>query len=145
MAVCFNKMDHCITALKVQKKNPNRVSVYLDEGYAFGVSRIVGAWLQIGQILSDEKIAVLQQQDGPEWASVVAHINRVGQRNVGLPVISFHEQVIGIHCNMLFALPAEGSRSMDGVTDAEKARMAQAIARIKNGTGYMSIQSTRPP
>ena len=68
MAVCFYKMDHCITALKVQKKNPNRVSVYLDEGYAFGVSRIVGAWLQIGQILSDEKIAVLQQQESQEAA-----------------------------------------------------------------------------
>jgi regulatory protein len=61
-------MDHRITALKVQKKNPNRVSIYLDEEYAFGVSRIVSAWLQIGQILSDEKIADLQQQETQEAA-----------------------------------------------------------------------------
>jgi regulatory protein len=61
-------MDHRITALKVQKKNPDRVSVYLDEEYAFGVSRIVGAWLHIGQILSDEKIADLRQQEAQEAA-----------------------------------------------------------------------------
>jgi microsomal epoxide hydrolase len=71
---------------------------------------------------------------GGDWGALVTR--RLGEAHA--------EQVIGIHCNMLFALPAEGSRSMDGVTDAEKARMAQAIARIKNGTGYMSIQSTRP-
>ena len=45
---------------------------------------------------------------------------------------------------MLFALPADGSRSMDGVTDAEKARMAAALTRIRNGTGYMAIQATQP-
>jgi regulatory protein len=66
MAVFFKKMDHRITALKVQKKNPNRVSVYLDGEFAFGVSRIVAAWLQVGQDLSDEKIVELQQQETQE-------------------------------------------------------------------------------
>jgi regulatory protein len=61
-------MEHRITALKVQKKNPNRVSIYLDEEFAFGVSRIVSAWLSVGQILSDEKIATLQQQETQEAA-----------------------------------------------------------------------------
>jgi regulatory protein len=61
-------MDRKITALKVQKKNPNRVNVYLDGEYAFGIARIVAAWLQVGQILDDEKIASLQQQDTKEVA-----------------------------------------------------------------------------
>jgi regulatory protein len=57
-----------ITAIKVQKKNPNRVNVYLDDVYAFGLSRIVAAWLQIGQELSEEKIAQLQADDTQEMA-----------------------------------------------------------------------------
>jgi len=57
-----------ITSLKVQKKNPNRVSIYLDEEFAFGVSRIVAAWLHVGQGLSDEKIAELQDQETKEAA-----------------------------------------------------------------------------
>jgi regulatory protein len=61
-------MEHRVTALKVQKKNPNRVSVYLDGDFAFGVSRIVAAWLKIGQDLSDEKIQDLQQQETQEAA-----------------------------------------------------------------------------
>jgi len=61
-------MDHRITALKVQKYNPVRVNVHLDGEYAFGLSRIVAAWLEVGQELSDEKIAVLQTEDERESA-----------------------------------------------------------------------------
>jgi regulatory protein len=61
-------MDQEITALKAQKKNPNRISVYLDGEYAFGLARIVAAWLQIGQRLSEEDIARLKQQDTQEVA-----------------------------------------------------------------------------
>lgn len=57
-----------ITALKVQKNNPDRVSVYLDNEYAFGLSRIVAAWLKVGMDLSGEKIATLQAQDAFEVA-----------------------------------------------------------------------------
>jgi epoxide hydrolase len=71
---------------------------------------------------------------GGDWGALVTR--RLGEAHA--------PQVIGIHCNMLFALPADGSRSMDGVTDAEKERMGRALTRIKNGTGYMSIQSTKP-
>jgi len=66
-AVCFS-MDKQITALKVQKRNPNRINVYLDGEYAFPVARIVGAWLQIGQVLSEEKIASLRAADTKEVA-----------------------------------------------------------------------------
>ncbi len=61
-------MDRKITALKVQKRNPNRVNVYLDGEFAFGVSRIVAAWLQVGQELSDQKISSLQKEDAEEVA-----------------------------------------------------------------------------
>lgn len=57
-----------ITALKAQQKNPERVSIYLDGEFAFGVSRIVAAWLHVGQELDDEKIVSLQQQENQEAA-----------------------------------------------------------------------------
>lgn len=57
-----------ITALKLQKRNRNRVNVYLDGEFAFGLSKIVAAWLRTGQELSDEKIAEFKAQDGVEIA-----------------------------------------------------------------------------
>jgi regulatory protein len=57
-----------ITAIAVQKKNPNRVNISLDDQFAFGLSRIVAAWLKVGQALSDEKIAELQTADAREAA-----------------------------------------------------------------------------
>ena len=57
-----------ITGLKVQKRNKDRVNVYLDGEYAFGLSRIVAAWLHNGQELSEEKIAELKAQDDVEVA-----------------------------------------------------------------------------
>jgi len=59
-------MDRKITALKAQSRDRNRVSVFLDGEFAFGLSRIVAAWLQIGQTLNDEKIAQLKDQDARE-------------------------------------------------------------------------------
>lgn len=57
-----------ITALVVQRKNPNRVNVHLDGEFAFGLSRIVAAWLRVGQELSEEKIEQLVAEDGYERA-----------------------------------------------------------------------------
>jgi regulatory protein len=57
-----------ITALKAQKRNPNRINVYLDGEYSFGLARIVAAWLKIGQILTQEDIERLKQQDTSEVA-----------------------------------------------------------------------------
>jgi regulatory protein len=61
-------MDRKITALKVQKKNKNRVSVYFDGEFAFGLTRIVAAWLQVGQTLNEQQILKLQSQDTAEVA-----------------------------------------------------------------------------
>lgn len=57
-----------ITALKAQRKNTQRVSVFLDGEYAFGLTRIVAGWLQIGQMLSEEKIVTLKAEDELEMA-----------------------------------------------------------------------------
>lgn len=57
-----------VTAIEVQKKNRQRVNIFLDGEFAFGLSRIVAAWLQVGQELSDEKIASLQAEDAHEVA-----------------------------------------------------------------------------
>jgi regulatory protein len=61
-------MEYKVTALKVQKRNPNRVNVYLDDDFAFGLSRIVAAWLHVGQVLDDKKIDDLKSKDTVEVA-----------------------------------------------------------------------------
>lgn len=61
-------MSMKITALKIQKRNKNRVSVYLDGEYAFGLSQIVAGWLVTGQELSEEKIKELKAKDQIEIA-----------------------------------------------------------------------------
>lgn len=58
-----------ITALKVQKKNPDRVNVYLDGRFAFGLAAVEAARLRVGQFLSDEEIARLRQKDEVERAT----------------------------------------------------------------------------
>ena len=57
-----------ITALVVQKRNPNRVNVHLDGEYAFGLARIVAAWLRVGQELDEEKLKQLEVEDARERA-----------------------------------------------------------------------------
>ena len=57
-----------ITALVVQKRNPNRVNIYLDGEYAFGLALIVAAWLKVGLELDEEKIKRLQVEDAHERA-----------------------------------------------------------------------------
>jgi len=71
--ICRSKLLHSktmkkITAIEVQKKNPNRVNIHLDGEFAFGLARITAAWLKTGQELSDEKIAKLQAEDARERA-----------------------------------------------------------------------------
>ena len=57
-----------ITAIKAQIHDPDRVSIFLDGEYAFGLSRIIAAWLNIGQRLSEEKIKELSEEDDSEVA-----------------------------------------------------------------------------
>ena len=55
--------ENTITRLAVQKKNPNRVNIYLNGNFAFGLYRDTAAWLETGQVISDEKIKELLEKD----------------------------------------------------------------------------------
>ena len=69
MRWCLIKiMEKRITALKTQKRNSQRVNVYLDGEFAFGLSRITAAWLTIGQELNEGKIRELMASDECEVA-----------------------------------------------------------------------------
>jgi regulatory protein len=52
-----------ITALEIQEHDHERVSVYLDGEFAFGLPLIDAARLRKGQVLSDEEITALRQED----------------------------------------------------------------------------------
>jgi len=57
-----------ITALVAQKRNRNRVNVFLDGRFGFGLAAIEAARLRVGQTLSDEDISHLRERDAFEKA-----------------------------------------------------------------------------
>lgn len=61
-------MEHTITAIRAQKRNPQRVAIDLDGQFAFGLSRIIAAWLYLGKVLTDADIESLQQSETLELA-----------------------------------------------------------------------------
>ena len=64
----FLMMERIITAIEPQRKNPERVNIYLDWDFAFGVKGILAAWLNVGQSLSEKKMNELILADGHESA-----------------------------------------------------------------------------
>ena len=61
-------MESRITAISVQKKNSQRINVFVDSCFSFSVSRIVGAWLKVDQTISQQKISELILADDLERA-----------------------------------------------------------------------------
>jgi regulatory protein len=61
-------MSGTITALVAQKKNPDRVNVYLDGRFAFGLAAIEAVRLRRGQTLTDADVERLQAADDVEKA-----------------------------------------------------------------------------
>lgn len=61
-------MDREITAIKAQKHNRQRVNIYLDGDFAFGLSRFVAAWLEPGRKLTNVEINKLLEEDTYEVA-----------------------------------------------------------------------------
>ncbi len=61
-------MEREVTAVTAQKRNPQRVNIYLDGKFAFGLSRFVAAWIEPGRKLSSAEIERLQEQDSYEIA-----------------------------------------------------------------------------
>ena len=52
-----------MSKLEIQKRNTDRVSVYLDGEFAFGLPALEAARLHTGQVLSDDEIAALREID----------------------------------------------------------------------------------
>ena len=61
-----------ITAIKAQRKNIERVSIFLDGEFAFGVARVLAGFLQTGQFLNEDQIATLKADDELESAYLKA-------------------------------------------------------------------------
>ncbi len=61
-------MEREITAIKAQKRNRQRVNIYLDGDFAFGLSRIVAGWLEPGRKLTEAEIQKLLEADTSEVA-----------------------------------------------------------------------------
>ncbi len=61
-------MPGTVTALVAQKKNPDRVNVYLDGKFAFGLAAIEAVRLKRGQVLTEADIERLQAADDVENA-----------------------------------------------------------------------------
>jgi regulatory protein len=61
-----------ITALTRQKRSPDRINVYLDGVFAFGVAAITAVSLRVGQTLTQSQIDSLQSTDLEEKAKNVA-------------------------------------------------------------------------
>lgn len=56
-------MNRKITAITLQKRNHQRVNIYLDGEFGFGIGRMTAGWLEVGQELSEEKISELKTKD----------------------------------------------------------------------------------
>lgn len=61
-----------ITAIKSQRKNTERVSVFLDGRFDFGIARVLAGSLQVGQFLGEDQIAALKADDELESAYLKA-------------------------------------------------------------------------
>nr|WP_216638758.1 alpha/beta fold hydrolase [Mycobacterium asiaticum] len=72
---------------------------------------------------------------GGDWGALVTR--HLGEHYPG--------NVAAIHTNMLFAPPDQNDPELlASITESELAAIASSVERIKDGTAYMEIQSTRP-
>ncbi len=78
-----------ITALTTQKRNPNRVNVFLDGAFAFGLAAVTAVSLRIGQTLTPAEMEKLQQADELENAKQSA-IRYIGYRPRSIREVSDH-------------------------------------------------------
>lgn len=68
-----------ITAITPQKRNKDRVNLFLDGHFAFGLSAITAVRLRVGQKLSEADLEQLQQEDDVEQAKEAA-VRFISQR-----------------------------------------------------------------
>jgi regulatory protein len=62
-----------ITAITRQKRDKERVNIFIDGAFAFSLAEITAAWLKVGQELSPEEITRLDAEDSLEKAKQSAY------------------------------------------------------------------------
>jgi pimeloyl-ACP methyl ester carboxylesterase len=100
----------------------------------WGTQRIADAWDQLMARLGYPRYGA----QGGDWGARVT-------MDLGL---RHPDHLVGIHLNMVPALPARGTQGAgsrgDDLTEAEKAALAALARHSQEGTGYSKQQSTRP-
>lgn len=61
-------IEGTITGLEVQANNKDRVNVFLDDEFSFGVVKAIAVQLQVGDYLTSQEVEALQQEDAVEEA-----------------------------------------------------------------------------
>jgi pimeloyl-ACP methyl ester carboxylesterase len=93
----------------------------------WSVERIADAWAELMPALGYERFGA----QGGDWGSAVT--TAIGMRHA--------DRCVGIHVNMVFALPAP---DMGEMTEAEQASMASLQHYREWDSGYSTQQATRP-
>ncbi len=97
----------------------------------WGLVRIAAAWAELMKRLGYERYVA----QGGDFGSGVSLI--LGQLD--------RPHVLGVHVNMLLTIPKDDDPAeLDGLSDADLARLARIPQFRRDGSGYMKIQATRP-
>ncbi|MCB8982412.1 MAG: RecX family transcriptional regulator [Ardenticatenaceae bacterium] len=109
-----------ITALSAQKRSQDRVNVYLDGEFAFGLAAMAAARLRVGQTLTAADIAALQEVDAVEKAKESA-LRYLGYRPRSQVEIQRHLQKKG-YTETTIAAVIERLTAVDLLNDETFAR-----------------------
>ncbi|GLZ55393.1 epoxide hydrolase family protein [Actinomycetospora sp. NBRC 106378] len=96
-------------------------------GPGWGVERIAAAWVELMGLLGYERFGL----HGGDWGSYVS----------STIALRYPDRVTGLHLTMPVAAKPETPVELDA---ADQAKLAAAYADWRSGSGYASIQSTRP-
>lgn len=108
-------------------------------GYAFSgptgqvgwdTGRVAGAWKELMSRLGYERYAV----QGGDWGMPISL--RLG--------LADPEHVVGVHLTMCVTFPPPDPAAMDGLDEADLARLQFMDRFMQDGTAWSRIQSTRP-
>jgi microsomal epoxide hydrolase len=94
------------------------------------VRRIGGAWAELMAQLGYERYGA----QGGDWGSMVSrHLGDLAP-----------DHVVGVHVNMMTAMPPGEADDLADLTEREVAAMSRMQDYLTTGNGYVAIQSTRP-
>jgi len=109
-----------ITALSAQKRSQDRVNVFIDGEFAFGLAAMAAARLRVGQALTADEIAALQEIDAVEKAKESA-LRFLGYRPRSQAEIQRHLQKKG-YSDTTIAAVIERLTAVDLLNDETFAR-----------------------